>query len=285
MDRAREYYNTLPDTQKKWASYVLAVIGVLFVVFIIYMIASATSSSATPAPRPVATSTPSLTPTPNAVSSAPVVRPSTSTPTVTTVTQSITPTAAEIARNPYYYVGCYKDTKGRALGYGGGRKSFNDCYSVARVNNAKYFGIQNWKDNQGECWYSKDDSYGKYGTNNECRVESDKIVGGDWANAVYKMGVSSDPYEFVGCYADKSNRALAFGGTRMKFNNCQTVAKANKAKYFGIQSWRDDAAGQGECWYSDSPSSYSMHGSKNDCRVEDNKIVGGSWTNAVYRLF
>ena len=115
----------------------------------------------------------------------------------TTVAPTGKPTYAPTISIYFSYLGCYGDAFTRAfyLSYGQ-QKSLMACYQLAYVNNFLYFGMQYG----GECWVSN--SYASVTQYNQCPLSTggikacscsmpcpngDKLCGGPFANAVYKL--------------------------------------------------------------------------------------------------
>ena len=88
----------------------------------------------------------------------------------------------------YFSLGCWKDKSDRAIkgGLNGPRvddsNSVHACFERAQSLGYTVFALQDGN----QCFTSKDagKTYNKYGTATNCKNGK----GGDWANAVYKIG-------------------------------------------------------------------------------------------------
>lgn len=72
-----------------------------------------------------------------------------------------------------------------------------------------------------QCWcghFKTDfDKHGKADCDQPCSGDADEVCGGAWAMSVYQDGGKPDSVpegsKYLGCYADKNDRALTLGGT------------------------------------------------------------------------
>ena len=85
----------------------------------------------------------------------------------------------------------------------------------------------------------------------------------------------SGDFEWVGCFADKRDRAIPnYGGFVRTVDICREIAEANNHDVFGLQDW-------GNCWTGKSDVAFDRYGKgpANECKSPK----GGSWTNMVYK--
>lgn len=90
-----------------------------------------------------------------------------------------------------FYMGCYKDCKGRDLPKKIGNYNINHCRNKAIKNNNKYYGLQYQNGigkNRplGECWVGN--TYGSQGKASNCKtLNKNQVYGQSCTNAVYKV--------------------------------------------------------------------------------------------------
>ena len=79
------------------------------------------------------------------------------------------------------YLGCWGDGGNRALPkYTGQAKSPEECFNLAKANDASTFGLQYY----GECWVGNNDNWNRYGKRDDAGCGP---LGRDWVNQVYKI--------------------------------------------------------------------------------------------------
>jgi hypothetical protein len=95
---------------------------------------------------------------------------------------------------PSDYLGCYGDTKTRAMplhNSGKQKYSYQECRDIAEEGNYKYFGLQNsTSGTNAQCGLSNDlETTRKYGKASNCTKLKDEALysGGGWSNAVYSF--------------------------------------------------------------------------------------------------
>lgn len=85
---------------------------------------------------------------------------------------------------------------------------------------------------------------------------------------------TSGQYKYVGCFNDKSNRAIQnFRGNVSSVNQCMNIAQKYNENVFGVQYGK-------QCFTSNDLNKYNIYGqnfNKNNCPQ-----MGASWTNQVY---
>jgi hypothetical protein len=122
---------------------------------------------------------------------------------------------------PSGFLGCYGDSSSRAMPlYNNGSQSYNlsACQSIAKQNNATYFGLQNSKSgSNAQCALSSNLSQTtKYGKAGNCTTTTNgTISGGGWSNAVYTTGLNQSNYYLI--LQDDGNMCV-YRGTRPSDN-------------------------------------------------------------------
>jgi hypothetical protein len=89
--------------------------------------------------------------------------------------------------------------------------------------------------------------------------------------------VNAKPGNYLGCYADKSDRAMTVqSSTTSTLQQCQDLATKNGSTYFGLQN--------STCSTSNDFVKTTQYGAAGNCTQNstDNSWVGGAWSNAVY---
>jgi hypothetical protein len=102
--------------------------------------------------------------------------------------------------------------------------------------------------------------------------------------------VNAQPGNYLGCYADKSDRAMTFqstlvspispkmgDGSKHPLDQCQDLAIKNGSAYFGLQNLT--------CSTSNDLVKTTQYGAANNCirqRTAIGEFRGGAWSNAVY---
>ncbi|KAI8486076.1 hypothetical protein Bbelb_361760 [Branchiostoma belcheri] len=154
------------------------------------------------------------------------------------------------------------------------------CHQVALGRGFTVFAVQNG----GECFGSVDaqNTYNEYGPSTACATDGE---GGPWANEVYKIAEAENrPYTSLGCWADKSDRAIPIlEKTDPLLNDnyyyrsdpiqkCHQVALGRGFTVFAVQNG-------GECFGSvDAQNTYNEYGPSTAC-ARDGK--GGPWANEL----
>lgn len=193
----------------------------------------------------------------------------------------------------------------------GGTYNFEMCKQAAVDGGYKYFGLENMnmETGMGFCGVSND-GVGIFKEGKAMVVTGGNII---WSSKT-KDGVSfsltnqgtltvynaasaaifntnnskAKPEDYMGCYADKSSRAIPLqaGGKKYDYNSCKQLAQKNNAKYFSLQ---DSSTGaNASCGITNDLGSARKYGVATNC----SKIVNGSstlytagsWTNALYSV-
>lgn len=191
-----------------------------------------------------------------------------------------------------------------------GTYSYEMCKNAAIDNGSKYFGLQSVNSNTGLGFCSTgNDSVGIY-QYGEAFVNTGGIL--LWSSNTEGSGVSASlanqgtlsvfnssgaiifntPLNtsnslvlggYVGCYNDKSSRAMTnYYKENKTLDECKTYAEDNKYAYYGLQN-TNKSTNTGECRTSNELSQITKYGLANNCfQNSSNETVGSSWSNAVY---
>jgi len=176
------------------------------------------------------------------------------------------------SKSTYQHVGCFNDRPDRAIS--GGRNNYSPhevikrCYEKALNSGYSFFAVQADR----ECFTSinAERTYSKYGRTSGCRNGR----GGSWRQDVYKI-VS---YEHVGCFNDRSSRAISGGFTVYSphevVHRCFEKAAKSGYGFFAVQYNQ-------ECFtHRDAGNTYAKYGRTTGCR----NGRGGSWRQDVYKI-
>jgi hypothetical protein len=87
---------------------------------------------------------------------------------------------------------------------------------------------------------------------------------------------------YIGCYGDRSNRAMQNTSSNryLAFEECKKLATDGKFKYFATQHRQSNKTGW--CAASNSLTEATRYGVANNCGNIDGNMMGGGWSNAVY---
>ncbi len=108
---------------------------------------------------------------------------------------------------------------------------------------------------------------------------------------IYLLTAESGP-KYVGCFADKEQRAIAGTFTNSSFADCKNAAIKAGAKFFGIQ-YGDANTGVGQCFIGSNSSlaDAQKYGPATNCvampgqnSVIPGAYMGSTWSNAVYTV-
>lgn len=104
------------------------------------------------------------------------------------------------------------------------------------------------------------------------------------------VSLTPPPFEYIGCYEDKPERALAnkLGDGITSAQQCKDLASSKGYTYFGLQ-WNN------ECWagndgydkyqkFDDSKCKLKCTGQGGQGDVVSTPECGGGWTNSVYKI-
>jgi hypothetical protein len=218
------------------------------------------------------------------------------------------------------YVGCY--ASGSNVTFIGnkpneeelnGEYTYEQCKNSAIENGYQYFALQNVNSSssKGYCAVSKDEqSFTKYG---EGMIASKQVIlwssntGGQPGNIATLTNTGSltitntegrvifstpikEPEKagYIGCYADKSSRAMpnTSNGAYYNIDKCKQLAQEGGYKYYAGQNGNKDSAGNWNVWCaaSNDLTSAKKYGVASNCIDADGIMLGGGWSNAIYAL-
>ena len=102
--------------------------------------------------------------------------------------------------------------------------------------------------------------------------------------SVYNTPPVQQPSNYLGCYGDGPNRAMAlYNGGAQQYNNaqCQQIAKNNGSAYYGLQN--STSGTNAQCATSNNWWQTFKYGGAGNCtKLADGSWSGGGWSNAVY---
>jgi hypothetical protein len=97
---------------------------------------------------------------------------------------------------------------------------------------------------------------------------------------------SAIPSNYLGCYGDKSSRAMPLhnsGKQKYSLQQCNDIAEDGNYKYFGLQN--STSGTNAQCALSNDLASTIKYGKAGNCtKIKDGSWTGGGWSNAVYSL-
>jgi hypothetical protein len=188
-----------------------------------------------------------------------------------------------------------------------GQMNFQQCQAYSLNSGNKYFALQSVSNTGvGNCMVSNDLAGSQINgiaiNYNQVPLWDSKTVGNNpgstmsfnngsisvlnssGASIFSTPNTTKQPSTYVGCYGDKSKRAMtAYDGGKQKYNNasCKKAAESQKAAYYGLQN---STSGQNaQCFTSNSLSQTQKYGvAKNCTKIRDGSWSGGGWSNAVY---
>lgn len=192
-----------------------------------------------------------------------------------------------------------------------GSMSFEQCQSNALITGNQFFGLQG-VDNygNGNCMVSNDlagsQRYGEgvvytntvlWHTNTGSGQSSDTgsmatmtVTGAlsvlnSSGQAIFNTDNSSaQPSNYLGCYADQSERAMALynnGSQEYNLQECEDIAKQQNVAFFGLQN--STSGTNAQCVTGNSWSDTFKYGKAGNCtQLSDGTWSGGGWSNAVY---
>ena len=191
----------------------------------------------------------------------------------------------------------------------GGTYTYDMCKDEATDNGYKYFALQNMNQStgMGYCAVSNDEIRAtKYGKsiipvlntilwssktqgNPGCSAVlnnqgSLSIVNSTGASIFSTPGDTKVASSYIGCYGDKSVRAMTFidgGAQKYNYSTCEQVAKNGNYNFFALQN--STSGENAQCSVSNDLGTTSKYGLAKNCTKLSNGIVsGGGWSNAVY---
>jgi hypothetical protein len=188
-----------------------------------------------------------------------------------------------------------------AIGY----TDLETCRNYAVENGYQYFGLQDGRSNgTAACLMSNDLArsrmYGRAFKFTGVPLWSSKtgrgtgsvallnnlgalVVNNSAGAAIWTSPNSSGlPGNYFGCYGDCSRgRGLPeFRGSGRNYETCQTIARDNKRRFFGLQFTQPN--GTSECWTGDDINAARSMGRAGNCTKLNGILVGGGCSNAVY---
>jgi hypothetical protein len=97
---------------------------------------------------------------------------------------------------------------------------------------------------------------------------------------------NATPSDYLGCYGDKSSRAMPLhnkGKQKYSYQECKDIAEDGNYKYFGLQN--STSGTNAQCALSNDLASTTKYGKAGNCtKITDGSWTGGGWSNAVYSL-
>ena len=188
-----------------------------------------------------------------------------------------------------------------------GTYTYDMCKNAAIDGGYKYFALQNvnTETSMGYCGVSND-SVGvtqkgtSYVVTGGTALWSSQTTDGQTASltdqgslTVYNSSgtsvfntdnSSAQPSGYLGCYLDKSTRAMAnLQGTNMDYTSCKQKATDTGNTYFGLQN--STSGKNAECWFPNYKNDTRMYGKASNCtKISDGTYSGGGWSNAIYSM-
>ena len=184
-----------------------------------------------------------------------------------------------------------------------GAMNYDQCQNYSLNTGSKYFALQGVDSNGiGNCMVSNDlagsQIYGIALNYKQIMVWSSNSVGttmvfnngsisvlNSSGAAVYATpNNTTQPSTYIGCYGDKSTRAMTgWYDFTQKYTNatCQQAAASKGMQYFGLQN--STSGTNAQCFTSNNLSQTQQYGVASNCtKISDGSISGGGWSNAVY---
>jgi hypothetical protein len=130
-------------------------------------------------------------------------------------------------------------------------------------------------------WSSDTNISGSYANFNNGSIS---IINPSGAAVFSTPNTTTQPSNYIGCYADKSTRAMTLynnGSQQYTNSECQSIAQSQNATYYGLQN---STSGQNaQCALSSNLSQAQEYGVASNCtQISDGSWSGGGWSNAVY---
>jgi hypothetical protein len=188
-----------------------------------------------------------------------------------------------------------------------GSMNYEQCESYAVNSGKKFFGLQSVDSNgNGNCMVSNDlagsQMYGvgvnynkvsiwdskTYGNNPGSTMSfnngSINVLNSSSASIFSTPNNTAKPSNYIGCYGDKSTRAMAlYNSGKQQYSNsqCQQVAESQNATYYGLQN--STSGTNAQCALSSNLGQAQQYGLASNCtKISDGSFSGGGWSNAVY---
>jgi hypothetical protein len=131
-------------------------------------------------------------------------------------------------------------------------------------------------------WSSDTNISGSYANFNNGSIS---IINPSGASVFSTPNTTTQPSNYIGCYADQSTRAMTLlynnGSQQYTNSECQSIAQSQNATYYGLQN---STSGQNaQCSLSSNLAQTQQYGVASNCtQISDGSWSGGGWSNAVY---
>jgi len=189
-----------------------------------------------------------------------------------------------------------------------GTYTYSMCEQAAINGGYQYFALQNVNPStsQGYCAVSNDgiastQNGTAYAVSNQIALWSSNTSGNPGSYAMFENGSlkvlnengaaifstpnsTQNPSNYIGCYGDKSTRAMAlYNNGSQQYNNsqCQQIAQQQGATYYGLQN--STSGTNAQCTLSSNLSQAQEYGVATNCtKISDGSWSGGGWSNSIY---
>ena len=189
-----------------------------------------------------------------------------------------------------------------------GSYTYDQCKELAIDSGYQYFALQgvNTSTSKGYCAVSNDlpritslgpgliqtgatalwssNTSGQTGNTATLANTGSLSVLNSGGQAIFNTPPVQQPSNYLGCYGDGPNRAMAlYNGGAQQYNNaqCQQIAKQTGAKYYGLQN--STSGTNAQCATSNDWGQTTKYGGAGNCtKLADGSWSGGGWSNAVY---
>lgn len=216
------------------------------------------------------------------------------------------------------YTGCYADNASSPLMTFVGAKpssdasgsfTYNMCQQAAIDGGYQYFALQNVDNStsKGYCAVSNNQTTatslgvstvqnGQYSLWNSntggqsgntatlTNTGSLAVINSNGQSVYITPNSNAQPSNYLGCYADKSNRAMTkYNNGKKQYNldQCQQAASDASYQFFGLQN--STSGTNAQCFLSNNFSQASEYGIAGNCtQISDGSWSGGGWSNAIY---
>jgi len=195
----------------------------------------------------------------------------------------------------------------------GGSYTYSMCKEAAIASGYRYFALQdvNPQTSKGYCAVSNDSiaptkNGTSYVVSGGVALWSSQTAGNTGCSAILTTqgalsvvqnstnifstpNSNATPSNFLGCYGDNSNRAMALynrGAQSYNYDQCSSIAKQTGSKYFGLQN--STSGNNAQCGLSNDLAQTIKYGKAGNCTKLSNGTYsgggtsGGGWSNAVY---
>jgi hypothetical protein len=189
----------------------------------------------------------------------------------------------------------------------GGTYTYDMCKQASIDGGYKYFGLQNvnTETSMGYCGVSNDGvgvsqkgtayainkliplwdtKTNDSGTSASLTDQGALTVYNSSGTAVFNTDNSTaQPSDYLGCYGDRSKRAMAKYQGRTDYEGCKKKATDSGNTFFGLQN--STSGKNAECWFPDYKNDTRMYGKASNCtKISDGTYSGGGWSNAIYSM-